>query len=249
MKSMGLFSRKKREVTDDPSIEGFPTVDLIDLTDGAADIHGDDVAATISPIDEFDQMVDREWERLASPGTWWTGGERVAIAHDARLAAEGRAATGVLPAPLEEATRRIAVHAASIRGTDVARWELEGLDPFSFIELTGIVSRLAAIDVTSFGLGRELRELPEPELFGDPSRTKPEGAVITTGWAPTIGPAGAPSALTAVPPEAEAMFDLHGVLYATIDEMFDLQLVRDGLTRPQIELVAARTSSLNECFY
>ena len=45
------------------------------------------------------------------------------------------------------------------------------------------------------------------------------------------------------------MFDLHGVLYATMEEMFEMQLERDGLTRPQIELVAARTSALNDCFY
>ena len=45
------------------------------------------------------------------------------------------------------------------------------------------------------------------------------------------------------------MFDLHGVLYASMEEMFEMQLEREGLTRPQIELVAARTSSLNDCFY
>ena len=34
-----------------------------------------------------------------------------------------------------------------------------------------------------------------------------------------------------------------------MEEMFEMQLERDGLTRPQIELVAARTSALNDCFY
>ena len=45
------------------------------------------------------------------------------------------------------------------------------------------------------------------------------------------------------------MLDVHDVLYATMDQMFEMQLEREGLTRPQIELVAARTSRLNECFY
>ncbi len=30
----------------------------------------------------------RAWERLARPGTWWSGAERVAIAADVRSAAE-----------------------------------------------------------------------------------------------------------------------------------------------------------------
>jgi hypothetical protein len=245
---MGLFTRKKRETTDDPSIEGFPATNLTESDEAAAAADTESHDDGPSAIDEFDALIDREWGRLSSAGTWWTGGERVAIANDARLAAGGQPPSGILPTPVEEATRRIAASASGIRGTDVARWELEGLDSFAFIEMTGIVSRLMAIDVACFGLGRELRPLPDPEE-GDPTRERPDGAAITTGWAPTIGPASAPSSLTAVPPEAEAMFDVHGVLYATMEQMFEMQLEREGLSRPQIELVAARTSSLNDCFY
>lgn len=247
---MGLFTRKKREATDDPSIEGFPATNLTESDEATPTAADDTEPSDDGPlaIDEFDALIDREWERLSNAGTWWSGGERVAIADDARRAVEGQPPSGVLPTPVEEATRRIAAEAAGIRGTDVARWEIEGLDSFAFVEIAGIVSRLMAIDVASFGLGRELRPLPEPEE-GDPTRERPAGAAITTGWAPTIGPASAPSSLTAVPPEAEAMFDVHGVLYATMEQMFDRQLEREGLSRPQIELVAARTSSLNDCFY
>jgi hypothetical protein len=229
---MGLFSRKKRETTE--SVDGEVTAEATDPGPAA--------------LAAFDQLLDREWERLANAGTWWTGGERVAIAADARLASVSEKPSGVLPPPIQEATRRIAAEPAGIRDTDVARWELEGLDPFAYIEVTGIVSRLMALDTASFGLGRSLRELPDQES-GEPSRVKPAGAMITTGWAPTIGPATAPGSLSAVPAEAEAMFDLHDVLYATMDQMFEMQLEREGLKRPQIELVAARTSRLNECFY
>ena len=65
----------------------------------------------------------------------------------------------------------------------------------------------------------------------------------------STSPASAPSSLTAVPPESVAMFDVHDVLYASIKQMFDLELERNGLQRPQIELVAARTSRLNDCVY
>jgi len=63
-----------------------------------------------------------------------------------------------------------------------------------------------------------------------------------------VGGASIVQALSAVPSEAEAQEDMHGPLYLTYAQMQDLQFVR-GLTRPQMELVAARTSALNECFY
>ncbi|MEM7139814.1 MAG: hypothetical protein AAF548_02205 [Actinomycetota bacterium] len=245
---MGLFSRKKREHTDDPTLadtEAEGPMDHIDDDAGSSDL-GERAASKARAA--FAELVDREFERLAHAGTWWTGGERLAIAADARRALAGEPLSGILPPPVEDATRRVAAAPATIRGTDVARWELDGLDSFAYVELVGVISRLIAIDTASYGLDIDLRDLPAA-AGGEPTKTAPDDAQITTGWAPTIGPASAPSSLSAVPPEADAMFDLHGVLYTSLDGMFDMQLVRDGLTRPQIELVAARTSSLNDCFY
>jgi len=233
---MGLFSRRKRAATDDPPLANTALENTAPLHTGS------------SPIEAFELLVDRERARLAAAGTWWTGAERLAIAAEARRALAGETPSGTLPPPVAQATRRIAVEAATIRGTDVARWENDGLGAFGYVEIVGIVSRLAALDITAFGLGREAPRLPEPQP-GEPSRAQADGAVVTTGWAPTVGPATAPSSLSAVPAEAEAMFDVHGVLYLTMDQMFEMQIERDGLSRPQIELVASRTSALNECFY
>lgn len=237
---VGLFSRRKNAPTGDSAraeTEREPDADGA-RTDGSGP----------SPTEDFVMLLNREWDRLASPGTWWGGAERLAIAADARCAVAAEPLSGFLPAPVEEATRRIAVDAAGIRGTDVARWELEGLDSFAYIEIVGIVSRLVGLDVAAFGLGRKLRPLPEPEP-GEPSQHRPDGAAITTGWAPTIGPASASSALAAVPPEAEAMADIHGVLYMPMDQMSEMHIEREGLSRSQIELTAARTSILNDCFH
>lgn len=198
------------------------------------------------PRDAFAALLDREWDRLATAGTWWTGGERIAIADDARRAVAGDDPSGILPAPLADATRRLAVAPATIGGTDVVRWELDGLDPFAYVETVGIVSRLMALDTAAYGLGLPLRPLPEPRP-GVPSREKPAEAAITTGWSPTVGAASALTSLTAVPPEADAMLDLHDVLYVDMEKLGDTQLEVDGLTRPQIELVAARTSCLDDC--
>ena len=44
-------------------------------------------------------------------------------------------------------------------------------------------------------------------------------------------------------------FDVHSVLYLSLEQMGDNEIVRDGIHRTQIELTAARTSWLNDCFY
>ncbi len=206
------------------------------------------------PKDErtaFEDLVDREWARLAAPGAWLTGAERVAVASAARAAmrpdlADPAAPPG--PPVLVEAAVRVATGAATIRADDVARWEAAGLGPLPYVETVGIVSRLSAIDVAAFGLGREPRPLPVPR-DGEPTRALADDAVIDGGWVPTVGRASAPSSLSAVPAEVDAMFDVAGVLYLTLVEMGDLTRVRDDLHRTQMELTAARTSWLNDCFY
>jgi hypothetical protein len=226
---MGLFRRRKRSQEVEPTPAPAPP-------------------ERESPLAAFDALLEREVHRLAAPGTWWTGGERVAIAADARAFRRGDAASGILPPPVAEATELVAVAPATIRPAHLERWAAQGLDPLSYVELVGIVSRITALDVAAFGIGRRPATLRDP-LPGDPGRVPAEGAEVTTGWVPTVGPASAPSSLSAVPAEKEAMFDLHGMLYLPLEEMLDVGAARDGLTRPQLELVAARTSALNECFY
>jgi len=203
---------------------------------------------TTALLTEFDELVGREWARLASAGTWWTGEERISIAAEARAATRDAAPSGILSAAATEAARRVAVEAATIRSVDVERWADRGLDGYAYVELVGIVSRLMAIDVASFGLGLDERPLPDA-LAGEPTRRKPDGAEVTTGWVPTVGPANAPACMTAVPPEVDAMFDVHGVLYLSLEQMGDLEIERNGIHRTQMELAAGRTSWLNECFY
>jgi len=86
-----------------------------------------DYAGLALPIPDAMRAAHRRaWERLAAPGAWWTGAERVAIAAEVRasrtcalcherkaalsphaLAGE-HAAAGGLPAPAVEAAHRIA---------------------------------------------------------------------------------------------------------------------------------------------
>jgi hypothetical protein len=50
-------------------------------------MHGISYNAALVPVrDDFAATHSRFWKRLASPGAWWTGAERVAIAAEVRHA-------------------------------------------------------------------------------------------------------------------------------------------------------------------
>lgn len=223
----------------------FPIRSPADLHDTRRSVRLPDVS---TPSEAYQGALRGQWQRLAETGTWWSGPERVAIAAEARLASKRLPPRGVLASAATEAARTVAVNASAIRPETIARWAAEGLDGFAYVEIVGIVSIVMALDVAGFGLGLDEEPLPLG-LAGEPSRVRPVGAEITNGWVPTVGPAGAPEALSAVTAERDAMNMIHGPLYLTPDQMGDLEIVRDGMTRPQIELVAARTSMLNNCLY
>jgi len=198
---------------------------------------------------EIDAVHDREWARLARPGTWLTGAQRVAVAASAR----GGKADGVISPAATEAARRIHDEPATITDGWINGLEADGLTRLAYVEVLGIVARLRALDTFTFGLGRSPRPLPDPTV-GEPTRVTVDGAAFDGGWVPTVGAAGPPNALSAVQAEHDALHDLHGNLYLEPrggpgNTMGNMQVVRDGLNRSQIEFVAGRTSLLNDCFF
>lgn len=191
--------------------------------------------------------LDREWHRLRSPGAWWSGSQRVEIAAVARAArGDFHLPTTSLPSAAVEAAVRLSAdpHASA---EWLAHLDADGLDALSYVEVLGIVARLNAVDTFLFGIGASEQRLPDP-LAGDPSGEVADGATVNGGLVPTVGPASPPNGLSAVPGEAEALLDLHGVLYLSLAEMPDLAIEND-LSRVQLEFVAARTSLLNDCFF
>jgi len=196
--------------------------------------------------DAFTALHEREWDRLARPGTWLTGEQRVDIARAARGETEP-------DGPLAVAARRVYDSPATITQPWIAELEAGGMALLEYVELLGLTARLRALDSLVFGHEQPLWELPSP-VAGAPSR---EGvaARIDGGWVPTIGVAFPTTVLSAVPTENDAMDDVHGVLYLAPSgdrqgfSMGNMQVVRDGLGRSQMEFVAARTSLLNDCFF
>lgn len=125
--------------------------------------------------------------------------------------------------------------------------ETAGIDRSTYVEIVGIVSRVAAIDTFDRGIGRSARPLPNA-IEGYPSRETVTDARRRAGWVSTVGAIRPPTALTSVRREAADQEALHEVLYLSYGGMADLDVDR-GLHRTQMELVAARVSLLNDCFF
>jgi hypothetical protein len=144
----------------------------------------------------------RAWERLAAPGVWWTGTEKVAIAAEARAArtcalcrerkaalspyavAGEHAATAVLPAPAVEATHRIASDPGRLTRAWYEKTLAAGLSDAHYVELLGVVVTLVNLDALHRALGVAPEPLPEPRA-GDPSRERPP-ATPGGAWVPWL---------------------------------------------------------------
>ncbi len=225
----------------------------------------------------------RFWHRLAGPGSWWTGAQRVAIARESRNAVdcafcrERRAALSPytlrgshdhgpgLPGPAVDAVHRVVTDQARITGSWVADNERAGLSRPAYVELVGIVVAVLSIDEFHRALGLALEPLPEPRP-GNISRYRPAHLSDDIGFVPTIPPDGAVGdeadlwqegrtanvlrALTLVPDAVRDWVELSNAQYLSFREMGNfVQNTDRAIDRRQIELIAGRVSSFNECFY
>ena len=202
------------------------------------------------PVPERSRVVlADQWEQLAQPGTWWTGQQRIDIA------SVGRCSLRNLPAPDANSIDQVARNAAKVVATDagsitkeiVEGFASDGLSPLHYVELVSVIARTTAIDTATVGLGNGL-EPYLPAVPGMPSNVAAAGAKQRSAWVPMVGAAGATSALSGVSAEDRAQEQLHGALYLSYQEMGDW-VINKGLSRPQMELMAARTSLLNNCYF
>jgi hypothetical protein len=160
-------------------------------------------AALVPVRDDFAAAHTRFWKRLASPGAWWTGTERVAIAAEVRQARHCtlcKARRGVLtPAAVEGQHNHLgalpdtAVEVIHRVVTDPGRlsrkWFTEtlaaGLSAEQYVEIIGTLVALVSIDSFCRGIGVPLHPLPKPQP-GAPSSYRPPGAVQEDAWVPMI---------------------------------------------------------------
>ena len=143
------------------------------------------------------------WQKLAEPGTWWTGVERVAIAAEVRkawtciLCTERKAAlsasavegqhdtNGTLPPPVVEMIHRITTDPGRLSKDWYECLREDGLQEAQYVEALGVVVRTVAIDSFCRGIGIAPHPLPTP-ILGEPSRRRPTHAELQDAWVPMI---------------------------------------------------------------
>lgn len=194
--------------------------------------------------------TDRALAHIAAPGTWLTAAERVTLAATARAAMlDDFVPSDAVDESLGEAAQAVAVAADEITPEWIDDLAQRGVDGLTMVELIGVVARTSAIDTMARAVGASLPEFPVPQA-GEPSRRVSETVAKTVAWLPTEeGHVYAPTSLSAVPAEMEAMEDLHSAYYLAPARMGERDVEIDGLHRTQMELAASRTSLLNNCFY
>ena len=203
--------------------------------------------AVLAPSEERRAAVERAWNRLTGPGPLLTDAQRHQVIRDARAAWAGADGPNPDSGVAGEATHWLAIDAEGLTHELVDDFATRGLDRLRYLEIVGIVGRLANVDYYVRGLGAAEPALPAAHGEPPTGRLHPEAA-ITDMWVPTIGQTFAPHVLDALPDEGEALRDLHEPMYVYFDKIGHGDYA-DDLTKSQIEYLAARTSYLNECFY
>lgn len=214
-------------------------------------------------------------ERLASPGTWFTAQERLALARATRQSHEqalslgmlarsepGDVPGGSLPAGAIAAARRIVLDPGNLSRGWYEELVREGLTAEQYVEVVGVVATMCQLDYFSTALGFPRVAFPEPKA-GSPTRARPEGAETSVAWVPMVPPERATGELadfykaveyvpyiimtmSLVPAENIAFFSTHAHMY--VPDAQDLKFHR-SISRPQMERLAITVSTLTSCLY
>lgn len=215
-------------------------------------------------------IVDAQREAIGAigrPGDWLTGPQRVDVWRQARAAATNQldqarrqalspnavdgshAATELLPAASVEVAHRV----ASDPGRLTRAWadqQIDALGEEVYTEVVGVTAIASVIDHFHRATGRPAPTLPTPEP-GRPARTRPDGVGDVGAWvsqstgATTANVSRTLSLVPVTNATWRALVDSH---YSRGAEFLE-PVWRRALTRPAVELIASRTTALNECFY
>ena len=158
--------------------------------------------------DDLGEAYRTYWSQLASPGTWWSGEERVAIAQESRNAlvcpycAERKQAlspynfpgehmsTTNLPPAVVDAVHRVVTDQTRITQKWIDDNVTSGVSQGAYVELVGVVVAVFSVDEFHRALGLEVEPLPQPQP-GDPTRYTPAHVAEDIGFVATVPPEGA----------------------------------------------------------
>jgi len=211
--------------------------------------------------------LDDAAESLVGPGDWLTGSQRRAAALEARDARTneldqqrrdalspnavpgGHEATAELQAEAVEVIHRV----ASDPGRLTQVWadeKMTVLGEETYTELVGIAACTAVLDMFAWAMTGDDGQLGD-NTAGSPANERPDDVGDVGAWVSQTtgtGMANVSRSLSLVPVTNRAWVGLVQALYSRGPEFLDLSWDR-ALSRPQVELVAARTTAELECFY
>ena len=216
---------------------------------------------SVHPVREDVVAAQRAvWERIARAGHWWTGEQRVAIAEQARAARVQRAVAPwlrdfpdldvALPEAALKTARMIAADAPKIE-REWAAAQISELGDAAYVELAAVVNCVCAIDTYADALGVAYEPLPDP-VAGEPDRVRNADVMDVGAYVPLQHPWQGPNvgrALSLAPEQNMMFMTLVMAMYGGPHSFFELVWEGGALSRPQVELLAARVSAVNECFY
>jgi hypothetical protein len=219
----------------------------------------------------YGKVHARVWAGIGSCGTWWTGPQRVAIVAHVRGARNcelcqrrrsevspealpgdhdgGNTQAELISAGAIEAVHRITTDPGRLTRAFVQA-TCADIGEEAYVELAALVATAVAIDGFAEALGADLRALPQPG-GGEPSCRRPDGmgdvgAFVSQALDKRL--ANVSRAASLVPDTAALWQEVVSQHYSRGAEFAEAVWQRP-LSRPQVEVVAATVSQLNQCFY
>jgi len=216
----------------------------------------------------IESAVDQAIESFGLAGDWLTAEQRIEAwqqVRDARTneldrarasaispnAVEGaHEPAGSLSAPAVEVLHRI----ASDPGRLTRSWANEmiaELGEETYVELVGLAAKASALDMFFWALHGEDAPLPTASIAAEPARDRPDDVGEVGAWVAqttAVTMANVSRSLSLVPVTNAAWIALVQAMYSRGAQFVEMEWDR-ALSRPQVELVAARTTAENECFY
>ena len=215
-------------------------------------------------------------QSLTATGTWWNGEEKAYLAREARAVLADESSAQIKPKNSTNESRVLdaaknVVHQIASGGNGITRKTLDraldsGLSEEQYVETVGLASRTVCLDIFCEGLGIPRLEFKQPS-DDEASKEIPETLADEGAWLKTI-PSGAEGknaglnlygkipapfifrALSLVPDEARRVIALITTQYVPFEELMNFSFSHEeSFGRPHVELVAGRTSAINECFY
>ena len=152
---------------------------------------------------DFAKGHNRFWKKLAAPGNWLTGAQRIAVAKEVRQAGhcgfcakrkvalspnhdEGaHESVSELPDAVVKIVHRVITDNARLTKTWYSGIVQQDITAEEYIEIIGVVVHVFLIDEFCRAIGHPLNALPQP-LAGEPSRYRPAKTDDDTAWVPML---------------------------------------------------------------